>query len=332
MLHTRLAIVTLLALGAALVAPAVALARDGQMKLALLPVDQPGSYFDVTMKPGETRTLTVNVANHGETAVAAATYAADVYTIINGGFGGRLRDEPRTGATGWIDYPADVLQLAPGDATHRSFTVVVPDSTPPGEYITSLVLENDQPIVDEAAVGLNQIVRQALAVVVTVPGARLPGLAIGTAEHKVAAGRSIVQVAVENTGNIRLKPIVGFTLADPAGTEVSHATVQMDTFYAHTSAYVELPLDVLLPPGTYTVGLTLDDAGQSASARAGALVLIVEAPAEGDDGGGVVPGLIEVFTAGGPSLAVLLLVLVAGTLFSIGAAWFVYRRRRGRHV
>ena len=304
-LHLRLAIVALLVLGAAMVAPAAALAKDGQLKLALLPVGQPGPYFDLTMKPGETRTFMVNVANDGGAEVAAVTYSADVYTIVNGGFGGRLRDEPQTGATGWIDYPATVLHLGPGDVTHRSFTVAVPTSASPGEYITSLVLENDQPILDEAAVGLNQIVRQAVAVVVTVPGARLPGLAIGTAAHQVAAGRSIVQIAVENTGNIRLKPIVGFTLTDPTGTQVSNATVQMDTFYAHTNAFVEIPLATLLAPGTYSVGLTLDDAGQGAEARTGAIVLIVEAPPAAIDDGGVIPGLIDVIKGGGTGLAVL---------------------------
>ena len=69
--------------------------RDAQIKLALLPVGQAGSYFDLTMRPGETRSLR---GRHRPTtatsALAARTYAADVYTIINGGFGGRLRDEP----------------------------------------------------------------------------------------------------------------------------------------------------------------------------------------------------------------------------------------------
>ncbi len=328
----RLAIVALVALGAPLVAPAVALAQDGHLKLALQPVGQPGSYFDLTMKPGETRTFRVIIANDGETPVAAATYATDVYTITNGGFGGRLRDEPQTGATGWIDYPADVLRLAPGDATHRAFTVAVPLSATPGEYISSLVLENDKPILDPAAVGLNQIVRQAVAVVVTVPGRRSPRLAIGAATHQVAAGRSIVQIAVENTGNIRLKPIVGFTLVDPAGSLISQATVQMDTFYAHTDAFVEVPLNTLLAPGTYAVGLTLDDAGHGAGARAEAIALIVEAPAEAADGEGVVPGLIEVIKGGGTSLALLLVVLVAGALLTIGAQWLVHRGRRGREA
>ncbi len=323
--------VALFGLGVALVAPSAALAVGGQPKLALLPVGQPGAYFDLSMKPGETAAFAVSIANDGATAIAARTYAADVYTIINGGFGGRLRDEPRTGATGWIDYPADVLQLAPGDGTRRSFSVAVPVDASPGEYITSLVLENDRPILDDGAVGLNQIIRQAVAVVVTVPGARLPGLAIGTAAHKIVAGRSIVQIAVENTGNVRLKPIVGFTLVDPAGTEISHATIQMDTFYAHTNTFVEVPLATLLPPGTYEVGLTLDDAGQGAGTSRGAIALVVDAPAVAVDGGGVIPGLVDVITGGGgASLTVPAVVLVAATLFAVGAAWHLVRRRRNR--
>lgn len=323
--------VALFGLGVALVAPSAALAVDGQMKLALLPVGQPGAYFDLTMKPGETEAFAVSIANDGETAIAARTYAADVYTIINGGFGGRLRDERGTGATGWIDYPADVLQLAPGDGTRRSFNVAVPIDASPGEYITSIVLENDRPILDDGAVGLNQIIRQAVAVVVTVPGPRLPGLAIGAAAHTIVAGTSIVQIAVENTGNVRLKPIVGFTLVDPAGTEISHATVQMDTFYAHTNTFVEVPLSTLLPPGAYEVGLTLDDDGQGARTSRGAIALVVEAPVVAVDGGGVVPGLIDVITGGGGApLAVLAIVLVAATMFAIGAAWLVVRRRRNR--
>ena len=133
---------------------------------------------------------------------------------------------------------------------------------------------------------------------------------------------------MENTGNIRLKPIVGFTLVDPAGTQISQATVQMDTFYAHTNSFVEVPLATLLPPGTYSVGLSLDDAGQDATARSGAIVLIVEAPAGAGDDQGVVPGLIEVITGDGTPPPVLAVVLLAGAVSSLGAAWLVYRRRR----
>ena len=175
----------------AFVAPAAVLAQDGAVRLSLRAIGQAGSFFDLTLRPGETRSLEVEIINAGKAAVAARTYAADVYTIINGGFGGRLRAEPETGTTTWLDYTADVLQLPAGRTTHRSFAVTVPIDAGPGEYITSLVLENDQPIPGGGAVALDQIIRQAIGVVVTVPGERAPALAIGEAYHKVVAGSSV---------------------------------------------------------------------------------------------------------------------------------------------
>lgn len=38
--------------------------------------------------------------------------------------------------------------------------VSVPPNTPPGEYFTSLVVENDQPIKGRGAVAVNQVERQ----------------------------------------------------------------------------------------------------------------------------------------------------------------------------
>jgi uncharacterized membrane protein len=312
-----------------LLAPGVALAQGTQVRLALLPVGQAGPYFDLTMEPGTARSLEVSIANDGETATAARTYAADVYTIVNGGFGGRLRDQVQTGTTDWIDYPTGVLQLAPGENTRRHFAVSVPANTGPGEYITSLILENDQPITADGSVGLNQIYRQAVAVVVTVPGLRSPGLAIGAANHEVVTGTSTVAVEVQNTGNVRLKPTVGFTLFDPGGAAISQATVPMDTFYANTSTTMEFPLAALLSPGHYTVTLTLHDGVQRADAEKSGIPLIVEATVDPPAAVGTVPGLIGVNQGTGEgSRALLGVLLLAGTLFAIGLVAFTIRRHR----
>ena len=77
----------------ALATPASALTQDDGIRLVLRPVGQAGSYFDLTMKAGQARSLSVEVANAGTSTIAARTYAADVYTIVNGGFGGRLYDD-----------------------------------------------------------------------------------------------------------------------------------------------------------------------------------------------------------------------------------------------
>jgi hypothetical protein len=325
-----LAVVALLAAMLVVTAPVAAQAAD-QVKLALLPVGQPGSYFDLTMTPGETRTLEVAIGNDGEAAIAARTYAADVYTIINGGFGGRLRDQARTGMTVWLDYPTDVLHLTPTERTTRAFTVAVPANAGPGEYISSLVLENDEPVIAGHSLGVDQIYRQAVAVVVTVPGRRVPGLEIGAASHLVVGGTSVVRVAVENSGNIRLKPRVAFTLTDPGGSDISQAAIQMDTFYARTDTFVEFPLAALLRPGTYTVRLAVEDAGHDATATELGLPLVVEGPAVAVDAEGVVPGLFGVIdraTTDPLAAAALALALAMLVAMAIVSSVLIRRRRR----
>jgi hypothetical protein len=332
-------VATLALIGASFVvlAPGTALAADPPIKLALLPVGQAGSFFDLTMTPGATKTLAVRIADDGEAALAVRSYAADVYTIIDGGFGARLRDEPTSGMTAWLDYPTVVQELQVGQIVGRTFTVTVPADAGPGEYISSLVLENDQPLAGAGAVAVNQIIRQAVAVVVTVPGPRVPALAIGAATQGYLAGTQIVSVAVSNTGNVRLKPLVDLTVLDAAGLQVSHAGLQMDTFYAHTDTSVELPMTTPLAPGAYTVTVTLDDAAQGARAG-GSIPLLVNAPAPIAPTVTAAAGAAAVDQPGGAGqtlpwwvfVLVTAMLLLGGVSLLVGRSWLQRRRVRMR--
>ena len=107
--------------------PAFAIAPSGEIE---------GAFFAVMMEPGETETLTASLVNAAETALHARTFAADTYTIVNGGMGVREAGSETTGVTTWIDYPTETLTLAPSSTTERSFTVTVPDDAPPGQHLT----------------------------------------------------------------------------------------------------------------------------------------------------------------------------------------------------
>jgi hypothetical protein len=308
-----------------------AAAQAADLKLVLLPVDQPGPYFDVTMHPGERRSFEVTLGDAAAAPMDVRTYAADVYTIVNGGFGGRLRDEARTGMTRWLGYPTETMQLRAGQSVRRPFTVSVPRDAAPGEYISSVVLENELPIHADGSFAVDQFVRQAVAVVVTVPGSRTPGLTIGAARHEVVAGRSIVSIAVANTGNIRLKPAVAFTLFDGGGAQVSRTSLQMDTFYARTDTRVELPLASLLLPGTYTIRLTLDDSAAGARADEPAIPLTVVAVAVSAPAQRETPELTAVDQGSAPASAILWwpIASLAGLLvvISVGLGARIVRRR-----
>ena len=258
------------------VVPAHAQAAEQPVKLSAKVIGQPGQYFDLTLEPGQTRQLQIALGNHGKTTIAARTYAADVYTIINGGFGAALRDHTSTaGTTTWLDYPNQLLTLEPDRASVQPLSVTVPPGTPPGEYIASVILENDAPVKGSGSVALDQVVRQAVAVAIQVPGPLLPGLAIGAASHTIVAERSVVAVDVSNTGNRRLTPAAAITVRDRDRTVVSSATVPMDSFYAGTTTKVEITLATALNPGDYTVDLKLDDDTRDAHAVANGLPLTV---------------------------------------------------------
>ncbi len=268
-------------LTALLLAAAVpVLAADEPVRLSLHSVGMPTPFFDLHLAPGEVRELTVELGNGGTAALSVRTAAADVYTIINGGFGARLRGESISGTTAWLTYPTDVFVLAAGERVQHPLRVAVPPDALPGQYITSIVLENEAPIAGTGTVRLDQVIRNALAVKITVPGNLVPGLAIGSAGHRVVAGNSVVAVAVANTGNMRLKPVIGFSLFDPSGAEISTATVPMDTFYGHTATFVEMPLSSLLAPGVYSVRLALDDDVVGAHIEKDGIELVVSAGAE----------------------------------------------------
>ncbi|MDQ0823626.1 hypothetical protein QFZ79_001371 [Arthrobacter sp. V4I6] len=158
-----------------------------QVNLSLKPVGQPGSYFSLSMAPGQSRQLKAELGNHGAAAIAARTYAADAYTLINGGVGAKDRDSTPTGATAWLSYPTEVLQLPAGQASVRTFTLTVPAGAAPGDYVSGLVLENDVPIQGSGSVALNQIVRQVIAVAIHVSGPLQPALDLGAASHMISA-------------------------------------------------------------------------------------------------------------------------------------------------
>lgn len=160
--------------------------------------------------------------------------------------------------------------------------------------------------------------------------------AIGAASHKVVSGKSTIDVAVENTGNVRLKPVANFVLRDASGTEVSRAQVQMDTFYAHTATLVEVPLAALLQPGHYTVSLVLDDAAASVHAENDAIPLeVVEPPPPPAAENPAIPaGLTAVIQAvrdGNLPLVVGLGIIVAALLVGVLVGLLILALVRRRH-
>ncbi len=225
--------------------------------------------------------LEVELANHGNNPILVQIYAADVYSLINGGFGVRLFDEPTSGATRWIDFPSEAFELDGQTSTIRSIQLEIPDDAAAGEYLSALVIQNANPTGGTGeGVGFKQVNRQAIAVAVTLPGELIPGLAFGDVTHKFVGGKSVLLAEVENTGNVHMKLEGQFTVTDSGGAEVLNQPVTMGTVYAGTLTHLEVPVGSALAPGDYRVSVELGNADLNISQQLeSALITVPEAPA-----------------------------------------------------
>jgi hypothetical protein len=307
--------------------PAPVTAAGEAPRLGLTPMGQTGPYFDLTMVPGENRQVEVEAANFGSERTRARTYAADVYSIVNGGFGARLYGEPTTATTAWLDYPTQRMTLEPQQALQVPFVVSVPIGTPPGEYITALVIESTDPLQSSGPLALNQVNRSAIAVAIDVPGPRDARLSIGLVRHKTVGGHSILSFEVQNPGNVHLWPAGRFQLLDGRGSRIVAAAVVMDALYAGTRTRLEAPLSDALPPGDYCAELSLTDSATGAHDATECLAFSVGPPSN-DGAGGDSPGptLLPGTSTGLAAASVSLSIIVGAAL--IGWALLLAARRR----
>lgn len=237
-------------------------AQAATSQLGIRPVGESGNYIDLTLDPGASRELTVELGNYGTAPVQAHTFLADVYSLVNGGMGVSLEASQGTGTSGWVDYPAQTLTLDGRSAIQRSFSLHIPPDAQPGEYLTSIVLQGEEsaPASSGEGIAIRQVLRQAMAIAVTIPGPRRPALSIGSASSREVAGRTYLRIDLHNDGNVRLQPQGNLVLHDASGTEVSQYPVHMGSIYADTSAMLEVPFAGVLNPGNYTIALALSDA------------------------------------------------------------------------
>lgn len=233
---------------------------DQPVAFGLTPVDQSTGYFTLTMNPGETRSVSVDLKNGAAQPLTAHIYPADVFTIVNGGFGAQAMGSPTTGVTKWLDFPTADLPLAPLEMQRHDFRVTVPEGTAPGEYITSVVAENQVGAEDGTPAGIHQNIRTAIAVSIRVPGDLTPELTVGDARYTLTGDRPTVHIALANDGSAMLKPTAKIIIRSSGDTVVWKKTIAMDSFYTHTTATLETTPSKPFGPDDYTVSITMTDA------------------------------------------------------------------------
>jgi hypothetical protein len=226
-------------------------------------------YFRVEAAPGDQVDLSVQIGNSGVDPATFRTYAADAFTMENGGFGLNDSTMPTSGPTTWLDYPTEEMSFQPGTALDRTFTVAVPQGTSPGQYITGIALEtvDATPLGNqEGVINFSVVKRSARAVFIVVPGPIKPGMMLTNPSINQDSANSL-RIDLRNTGNVLLNPTGTVRIVADRGTTLVDAPVQMGTVYAGHSTVLAINLPQPLPAGDYLVSAALRDEATGATAE-----------------------------------------------------------------
>ena len=228
-----------------------------------LPHPFPDGYFEYNAQPGASIADEVIVGNVGNAGGVLRVYASDGVTSPSTGVVYAPREQPypdgpagngEYGAGAWLSLGASELQLGPGQNMSLPFTVRVPAATHPGDWVGSISAEGTVPSkTGSGAVGLNVTQRTTIAVVIHVPGpVDTTSVKIGQPYVTVRAQGQTLNIPLEYDGDVLLKPVMHFRIADSASRVLASFDGQYDTFMPHTTfTYAYLLAAQQLGPGEY---------------------------------------------------------------------------------
>jgi hypothetical protein len=213
---------------------------------------------ELELQPGATAELRVAVTISGSVPVDLTLYRADVIPVVNGGFAAAELDATPSGPTLWLDIEPTPLSGQPGDTIEQTVPIAVPGDATPGQYVTSLVVQTT-PLAISGTTMFNQVLRNALPVVITVPGPIAPAMEVDEPAIVTQAGARFIQIPVANTGNVLIRPEGTVIMTTPGGEQVLNAPVTMKSVYRGLTTELRVAIPDQLPPGAYHVSYELTE-------------------------------------------------------------------------
>lgn len=237
--------------------------------LGVKPESGDSAHFRLSVEPGARANDALVISNHNEVATQVQVQVVRAATMARGGV---AYPDDSSGPAQWLTFeqPGPVDVAAQGSAT-LPFQVDVPAGTAPGEYIIGLVIT---PVVNEAAAQeiapanaegnessfrVNVVTRQALAVILTVPGDTRCEAVLHAIDSQVDRGRWQLEMAFRNTGNVHFRGEGMVTVrANDAAQPIYETPYQIDYFIPGDAIAYPLTPDVRLPEGDYQVEATFE--------------------------------------------------------------------------
>ena len=210
----------------------------------------------------------MQVLNIGDRTGSARVYAVDGTTGQTSGAVYRSGDQPRRDVGAWIKLADRVVTLRPHTRQTISFTVRVPGGAFGGQHLGGIVVQPATAAAQKtvrrtrhAAFRISIRELSIVAVLVNLPGATAPRLALSGLRPAGIPGRQSVLIGLSNPGNVLVKGRGSLTVVNSSGKPVEHQRFALDTLVSHTQiSYPVYRAGRSLPNGRYrgTVAIVYD--------------------------------------------------------------------------
>ncbi len=240
----------------------------------------PNGYFEYTLFPGSSTTGTIMVHDLTSQSAKYRLYVTAADTSPIGGVSYGQKQITTNGTAAWVHLSASSIQVPEQGAVGVNFTVTLPPSTAPGDYVAALAaqtppLANVSNLASNASktgITLITTTRVIVALVVHVPGSAAAAAQFGQPDIGIQDNRrQVITIPIYDTGSLLMKPYLSGDLRSCSGGPVVASLIrQLDTFVPRTN--IDYPWylnNQTLSAGCYLFNLTISTNGTQLDAFTG---------------------------------------------------------------
>ena len=178
------------------------------------------SIFIMKLNGGDAGQDAVKVVNNSGQPQQINLYAVDGELTNTGAYTCRQQDDATNGVGAWTKLSDGSVKLKSGDSVEVPFTVNVPKNADVGEHNGCIVFENADQDSAEAEGNVRIKTRQAVRLVVTVPGDLKRNIEITSFDHKPKNDGLHYNISLKNSGNVSADTDVSVLVRSVFGNKV----------------------------------------------------------------------------------------------------------------
>lgn len=210
--------------------------------------------------PGESYRGTIQIQNVSEKRRSVKIYQRDYWFSYTGESKHDPAGTQERSNADWIAYNPELLDLEPNQTVTVNYEVTVPDTSLSGTYWSVIMVEGIVPLDTSSysrGVTINTAIRYAIQMVTNIGTTGTRDIRFLGMELGKQAETTVLQVAIENTGERLLRPELAIELFDEEGNSAGVIKADSRKTFPGTSVMITLNL-AGIKPGKYSGVLIAD--------------------------------------------------------------------------